>query len=215
MIDAYPVVHIVDDDDAVRDSLELLLRMRGYRTRAYASGERFVAEVDAGAHGCVLLDLRMPGMQGLDVQATLSARGIALPIVVLTAHGDAASARAALKGGAFDFLEKPVDHDTLIATIDAAHRSDEASRSAERMRTDVARKLARLTPREREVLEHVVAGRHNREIGALLGISPRTVEVYKARVLDKLQVSRLAELMRLALEAGVTGPEGDPPKGSP
>jgi RNA polymerase sigma factor (sigma-70 family) len=215
VIESYPVVHIVDDDDAVRDSLELLLRMRGYRTRAYASGERFVADVDAGARGCVVLDLRMPGMQGAEVQATLHARGIALPVIVLTAHGDAASARAALKGGAFDFLEKPADHDSLVATIDAAHRSDEASRAATRSRADVARRLARLTPREREVLEHVVAGRHNREIGALLGISPRTVEVYKARILDKLQVSRLAELMRLALEAGITGPGSEPPTGNP
>lgn len=214
MIDAYPVVHIVDDDDAVRDSLELLLRLRGYRTRTYASGDRFVADVDAGAHGCVVLDLRMPGMHGSDVQAALRQRGIALPVIVLTAHGDAASARAALKGGAFDFLEKPVDHEMLVATIEAAHRSDEASRAAARERGDIARKLARLTPREREVLEHVVAGRHNREIAAVLGISPRTVEVYKARILDKLQVSRLAELIRLAFEAGVTGP-AERPTGNP
>jgi RNA polymerase sigma factor (sigma-70 family) len=214
VIEAYPVVHIVDDDDAVRDSLELLLRMRGYRTRAYASGERFVADVEPDAHGCVVLDLRMPGMQGGEVQATLQARDIALPIIVLTAHGDAASARAALKGGAFDFLEKPVDHDTLVATIDAAHRSDQASHAAARARSDVARRIARLTPREREVLDHVVLGRHNREVAALLGISPRTVEVYKARIYDKLQVTRLAELMRLALDAGIAGP-AQPPTGIP
>lgn len=213
-MNAYPVVHIVDDDDAVRDSLDLLLRMRGYRTRTFASGEAFLDAVDRAAHGCLLLDLRMPGMQGAAVQAALRARGLALPVIVLTAHGDAANARHALKGGAFDFLEKPIDDDTLVATIDAAHRFEAESRAAERRRSDIARRIARLTPREREVLVHVVAGRHNREIGALLGISPRTVEVYKAKVLDKLQVSRLAELMRLALEAGVAEPP-ESPRGNP
>ncbi|HEY1325810.1 MAG TPA: response regulator [Casimicrobiaceae bacterium] len=207
MMDAYPVVHIVDDDDAVRDSLEVLLRVQGYRTRAFAAGESFLAHIGPEDRGCVLLDLRMPGMQGADVLAALRERGIALPVIVLTAHGDAASARDALKTGAFDFLEKPVDHRTLLATIEAAHHSDHASRAAQRRRADLASRFARLTRREREVLEHVVAGRQNREIGALLGISPRTVEVYKARILDKLQVSRLPEAMRLALEAGIGGAE--------
>jgi RNA polymerase sigma factor (sigma-70 family) len=207
MIQAYPIVHIVDDDDAVRDSLELLLRMRGYRTRAFASGDALLAAVDADAHGSVLLDLRTPGMDGLAVQQALASRGIGLPVILLTAHGDAASARDALKAGAFDFLEKPVDDALLVATIDAAHQHHLTSRAQSAHRAELGRRIARLTPREREVLDAVVAGRHNREIAADLGISPRTVEVYKAKLLDKLQGERLPELIRLALEAGL----GDAP----
>jgi RNA polymerase sigma factor (sigma-70 family) len=214
MIEPYPVVHIVDDDPAVRDSLDLLLRLRGYRTRTFDSGDALLAAVEGDAHGCIVLDLRMPGTDGLAVQQALHARAIALPIIVLTAHGDAASARDALKGGAFDFLEKPVDDEVLVATIDAAHRSNVEARSTERRRADVARRIARLTPREREVLQRVVEGRHNREIAAELGISPRTVEVYKAKLLDKLQVERLPELLRLAMESGVGGPAPSD-KGSP
>jgi FixJ family two-component response regulator len=145
----------------------------------------------------------MPGTDGLAVQRALAARGIGMAIVVLTAHGDAASARDALKGGAFDFLEKPVADDLLVATIDAALAQDRDARERASRRAALDARLARLTPREREVFDLVVAGRHNREIAATLGISPRTVEVYKAKLLDKLQVSRLPELIRLALDAGV------------
>jgi RNA polymerase sigma factor (sigma-70 family) len=210
MIETYPVVHIVDDDDAVRDSLDLLLRLRGYRTRLFASGEALLDAITPDAHGCIVLDLRMPGASGLAVQATLQARGIALPVNVLTAHGDAASARAALKAGAFDFLEKPIDDHTLVSTIEAAHRANLQARASARRREDVERRIARLTPREREVLGYVVAGRHNREIAAELHISPRTVEVYKAKLLDKLQVERLPDLIRIALELGLA--EHRPPQ---
>jgi two-component system, LuxR family, response regulator FixJ len=203
MTNAYPVVHIVDDDAAVRDSLDLLLRLRGYRTRSFASGEALLASVGPAAHGCIVLDLCMPGANGLAVQSTLRQLRIDMPVIVLTAHGDAASARAALKAGAFDFLEKPVDDAVLISTIEAAHGSDLEARTNAVRRTEIERRVARLTPREREVLVHVVSGRHNREIAELLHISPRTVEVYKAKLLDKLQVDRLPELIRLALDAGI------------
>lgn len=198
-----PTVHIVDDDNAVRESLALLLGLRGYATRRYASAEEFLGSVKPGTPGCVLLDLRMPGMSGLEAQSALSAKSIHLPVIILTAHGDVASARAALKNGAFDFIEKPVDDTALSSTIDAALNAD-AERQVREGRHAAARaQLDRLTPRERQVLDAVVAGRHNREIAADLEISVRTVEVYKARIMDKLQVERMPDLIRLALDLGI------------
>jgi RNA polymerase sigma factor (sigma-70 family) len=199
-VDATGTVFIVDDDAAVRDSLSLLLGLRGYKTRSFARGEDFLATMDPAARGCVLLDLRMPDVDGIAVQAVLAARGITLPVIILTAHGDVASARAALKGGAFDFLEKPIDDTLLLRTIDAALGRDASARIESERSDALRRQVARLTPRERQVLAAVIDGRHNREIAAELGISPRTVEVYKARLMDKLQIDRLPELIRLALE---------------
>ncbi|HEY2968406.1 MAG TPA: response regulator [Casimicrobiaceae bacterium] len=199
-MDAAGMVFIVDDDAAVCDSLSLLLGLRGYKTRSFARGEDFLAAIDSAARGCVLLDLRMPTVDGIAVQAALAARGIRLPVIILTAHGDVASARAALKGGAFDFLEKPIDDTLLMATIDAALGRDASARIEGERSDALRRRVARLTARERQVLAAVIDGRHNREIAANLGISPRTVEVYKARLMDKLQIDRLPELIRLALE---------------
>jgi two-component system response regulator FixJ len=142
----------------------------------------------------------MPTVDGIAVQAALAARGIRLPVIILTAHGDVASARATLKGGAFDFLEKPPDDTLLLETIDAALGRDASARIETERSDALRRRVARLTPRERQVLGAVIDGRHNREIAAALGISPRTVEVYKARLMDKLQIDRLPELIRLALE---------------
>jgi two-component system, LuxR family, response regulator FixJ len=193
-------VFIVDDDAAVRDSLSLFLGLRGYDTRSFERGEDFLAAIGPTSRGCVLLDLRMPGLDGIAVQAALSERRIELPVIIVTAHGDVASARATLKSGAFDFLEKPIDDALLSATIDAAlGRNASSSMESERSAT-LRQRLARLTRRERQVLGAIIDGRHNREIAAELGISPRTVEVYKARLMDKLQIDRLAELIRLALE---------------
>jgi RNA polymerase sigma factor (sigma-70 family) len=199
-VDAAGTVFIVDDDAAVRDSLSLLLGLRGYKTRSFARGEDFLATMDPAARGCVLLDLRMPDVDGIAVQAALAALGITLPVIILTAHGDVASARAALKGGAFDFLEKPIDDTLLLRTSDAALGRDASARIESERSDALRRRVARLTPRERQVLAAVIDGRHNREIAANLGISPRTVEVYKARLMDKLQIDRLPELIRLALE---------------
>jgi FixJ family two-component response regulator len=195
-----PTVFIVDDDDAVRDSLALLLGLQGYRTQAYGSAEDFLDEIDEGIRGCVLLDLRLPGMTGLELQAALATRKIAPPILILTAHGDIATARHALKAGAFDFIEKPIDPERLIPAIEAALTANAIAREDVARRVGLERKLERLTARERQVLEFVVSGRHNREIAADLGISPRTVEVYKARMMQKLQVERLPDLIRIALD---------------
>lgn len=205
-----PVVFIVDDDDAVRDSLALLLGLRGYATRSFARGEDFLATIDRSAGGCILLDLLLPGIDGLAVQTELAARQIRLPIIMLTAHGDAATARAALKSGAFDFLEKPIDDAALRAIIEAALARDDEARDHARRRAARQERLARLTPREREVLDLVVQGRHNREIAEALGISPRTIEVYKARIMDKLQIDRLPDLIRIALDLELSA-KGDSP----
>lgn len=194
-------VHVVDDDGAVRDSLCLLLRLHGFAPQPHASGDAFLAEVgEAAPAAIVLLDLRMPGMSGADVQAALAARELKWPVIMLTAHGDAASARNALKAGAVDFIEKPVDDTVLLAAIEHAAAEAEAADAVAARRAETERRLARLTPREREVLAMVVDGRHNREVAQALGISPRTVEVYKARLMDKLDVERLPDLIRLALE---------------
>jgi RNA polymerase sigma factor (sigma-70 family) len=198
-----PLVAIVDDDEAVRDSLTLLLRLHGCDVRGFASGETFLEWAGTEPIDCVLLDLRMSGLSGLDVQATLARRGLAYPLIVVTAHGDVATTRAALKAGAFDFIEKPFDDEHLLQTIRAASDASEKRRSRAEREARFAQSLGRLTPREREVLDHVLAGRHNREIAALLAISPRTVEVYKARLMDKLDVERLPDLIRLALDMGL------------
>jgi RNA polymerase sigma factor (sigma-70 family) len=198
-----PFVAIVDDDAAVRDSLALLLRLRGFAVRTFASGDEFLGFAGAQEVDCVLLDLRMSGSTGLEVQAELARRHLDYPIVVVTAHGDVATTRAALKAGAFDFIEKPFDDEVLLKAIGAAIATSAERRVRAERRLHFAQSLAKLTPREREVLDHVLAGRHNREIAVLLAISPRTVEVYKARLMDKLGVDRLPDLIRLALEMGL------------
>ncbi len=194
-----PTVYIVDDDPAVRDSFALLLRLQGFSARVFASGEEFLAGYSPDWAGCLVLDLRMPGMSGLALQSAMVDRGIKLPVVVVTAHGDVAAARAMLRAGALDFLEKPLDDNQLVAAIRAALQRDAEDRKHALAVAQAKQRMERLTPREREVLDLVVAGRHNREIAAELGISSRTVEVYKARLIEKLRVDRLPDLIRLVL----------------
>jgi FixJ family two-component response regulator len=195
-----PTVFIVDDDAGVRDSLAMLLELKGFRTRTFAAAEAFLAEYRPEWPGCLVLDLRMPGMSGLELQADLARRGSALPVIIVTAHGDVATTRSALKGGAVDFIEKPIDDEALVAAIAAAFDRDARGRERAQAAAGAAERLARLTGREREVLALVAEGRHNREIALALGISPRTVEVYKARMMEKLQVRRVPDLIRLVLE---------------
>lgn len=190
-------VHIVDDDAAVRDSLSLLLSVRGYRTASFASAEDFLAAVRPEWTGCVLADIRMPGMSGLQMQRVLAERAIAMPVIVLTAHGDVDSARAAFKADAVDFLEKPFDDEALVEAIESAFGRERSRLTHVQGRDERTRLLDALTPREREVLRLVVRGEHNREVGERLGISPRTVEVHKARVMAKLGARTLAELIRI------------------
>jgi two-component system, LuxR family, response regulator FixJ len=201
-----PTVFIVDDDAAVRDSLAMLLELKGHAVRTFAGADAFLAEYRPEWPGCLVLDLRMPGMSGLELQAELARRGVGLPVVIVTAHGDVAAARTALKGGAIDFIEKPIDDEALVRAIADALDRDARSRTRAQADASTAERLARLTGREREVLELVAAGRHNREIAVDLGISPRTVEVYKARLMEKLQVRRVPELVRMVLESRAPAP---------
>lgn len=194
-------VFVVDDDPAVRDSLGLLLGLRGFRTALFADAAAFLAAWREDLAGCVVADIRMPGMTGLELQAEAAARGSEIPFVIVTAHGDAASARTAFKANAVDFLEKPFDDDQLVAAIGAAFARETQRLKALQARRALAERLSALTARERQVMQLAAAGRHAREIGEVLGISPRTVEVYKARMMSKLGADNLSDVVRLALEA--------------
>jgi FixJ family two-component response regulator len=193
--DRFTVV-LVDDDAAVRDALALTLSLRGYRARVFASAEDLLDVVDGSWEGCVVADLRMPGLSGLDLVERLASRAIALPFVIITAHGDVASARAAFRLDAVDFLEKPFDDDELCVAVEAAF-AREAARLAKVDALDARdRALAALSPREREIATMVASGMRNPAIAEQLGISPRTVEVHKARVMEKLGASGLDDLIR-------------------
>jgi FixJ family two-component response regulator len=199
-----PTVYFVDDDASVRDALALLLSLKGFVSQVFASAETFLETYRPEWRGCLLTDLRMSGMSGLDLQRELVGRGATLPVVVLTAHGDVANTRAAMKSGAFDFLEKPVDDQILVDVLHNAIAHDAATHGIEREKVKARERFARLTPRERDVAQSLSRGLQNREIAAELGISPRTVEVYKARMMEKLDCRNLAELLRVmtGLEPG-------------
>ncbi|MFO1352673.1 MAG: response regulator [Gammaproteobacteria bacterium] len=194
-----PIVFIVEDDASVRESLALLLELKGFTVAAFASAEAFLAAYQPAQTGCLVLDLRLPGMSGLALQAELAAQSITLPVIIVTAHGDVAAARMALKAGAVDFIEKPVDDELLIATIGVALEREAIQRQQTSAAAEWAARLERLSRREREVLDYVIAGKQNREIAELLAISVRTVEVYKARMMEKLQARTVPDLIRLAL----------------
>jgi RNA polymerase sigma factor (sigma-70 family) len=192
-------VYIIDDDAAVRDSLALLLRLHGFDTVVFPDAEAFLADVSPEWSGIVLADLRMPGMSGLQLQAELQTRKIQLPVIIITAHGETSAARTSFKSGAVDFLEKPIDREQLLNAVrDGVRLESERMRRAGQT-AEISRQLARLTPREREILDRVIAGKHNREIASELDISVRTVEVHKARVMAKMGVERVADLLRAVL----------------
>lgn len=193
-------VYVVDDDAALRDATMLFLRVHGLQGRAFPSGQEFLEAYREDWIGCLLLDVKMDGMSGLRLQQVLIERGATLPIVIVTAFGDVPTARTALKAGAFDFLEKPVENEILLDVVQhaiAAHRDRRLAAAEVRRRRQ---KLARLTPRERQVMDLVSAGRAHREIAEQLGISVRTVEVYKSRLMEKLQARTIADLVRLAAQ---------------
>lgn len=192
-------VFIVDDDPSVRDSLGLLLGLRGYRTAIFADAESFLLTYAPNWRGCILIDIRMPGMDGLQMQKHLVELGCSLPVIIMTGHGDVESAREAFKAQAVDFLEKPLDQARLMAAIDEALSRYQTTLQEADRKTSFAGLLATLTPREREVMDMIVSGKHNRDIAEKLGISPRTVEVHKARVMQKLNVEGVAQLVRLSL----------------
>lgn len=192
-------IFIIDDDVSVRDAIGLMLGLRGYAVAMYADAESFLAAYRPEWTGCLLLDIRMPGISGLELQARLAAQGCGMPVIIMTGHGDVDSARQAFRARAVDFLEKPLDQDRLFAVIEEALQRQATSSGAREACLLLERKLDLLTPREREVMELVVAGRHNRDIAAELDISVRTVEVHKARLMGKLETHSIAELVRLRL----------------
>jgi two-component system, LuxR family, response regulator FixJ len=196
-------VHVIDDDDAVRESLEFLLRTAKIDVRTYDSATSFLSALPNDAAGCVVTDIRMPGMSGVDLLRQLKARGSTMPVIVITGHGDIQLAVEAMKIGAVDFLEKPFDDEVLLASVRAALGRLEKDAQRETERTDLNNRLAALSAREREVLEGLVAGKANKVIAFDLGISPRTVEIYRAHVMTKMNAGSLSELVRMALMAGV------------
>ncbi len=198
---ANPTVFVVDDDAAVRDALSLLISLKGMRAAVFASGADFLAVYDPEWRGCLLTDFKMPEMNGLELQAELKKRGVTMPVVMLSAHGDVATTRTALKNGAVDFLEKPVDDAVLVDVLNNAIRVDAEQRTQSAQRMRVESLLERLTSRERAVLELLAEGLSHRDIGSRLEISARTVEVYKARMMEKLQCRSLADVLKIGMEA--------------
>ena len=189
-------VYIVDDDPSVRDALSLLLSLRGYLTASFASAEDFLGTLRADWRGCILVDIRMPGMSGLELQRALLERRATLAVIVITAHGDVAAARQAFLAQAVDFIEKPFDGEQLVAAIDAAFAASRQTPAGPPASSDARSPAEVLSPREHEVMTLMLKGLHNRRIAETLGISPRTVEVHKARVLEKLGVKTLVDLVR-------------------
>ena len=197
------MIHIVDDEEAIRRSASFMLKTSGFEVRTWASGVALLKEARAIEPGCILLDVRMPDMDGLEVQQALTDAGIAMPVIVLTGHGDITIAVRAMKAGAIDFLEKPFEKARLLDAIAAgfAQLHDKAGRAARAH--DASTAIARLTHRERDVLEGLADGLPNKTIAFDLGISPRTVEVHRANLMSKLEVRSLSDALRLAFAAGV------------
>lgn len=191
-------VFIVDDDASLRDALSLLLSLRGYVTATFASAEDFLHTLQPDWRGCVMIDIRMPGMSGLELQRCLSEGNPILPVIIITAHGDVAAARQAFLADAVDFIEKPFEGEQLFSAVDKALAGMRAATSAKEAAQRPRPLAGQLSAREREVMDLMVNGMHNRQIAEKLGISPRTVEVHKARVMAKLGVGNLVDLVRLA-----------------
>ena len=196
-----PKVHIVDDDDAMRDSLKWLLESRGLEVELYTSGDAFLAAFNSGFCGCLVLDVRMPGMNGMDLYEQLKARNSTLPVIFIAGHGDVPMAVAALKKGAADFIEKPFNDQDMLRLIESCLKQDRAAAAKRAENASVAQRLESLTQREREVLGLIVAGKLNKQIADELGISIKTVEVHRSRVMEKMGASSVAELVQLVLKS--------------
>ncbi|WP_010219578.1 response regulator transcription factor [Sphingomonas sp. PAMC 26621] len=199
-------VHLVDDEDAIRRSAGFLLRSSGFDVVTYASGTEFLASASQAAPGCILLDIRMPGIDGLEVQRTLGERGIGFPVIVLTGHGDITLSVRAIKAGAVDFLEKPFEKAALLLAIEEAFERLADTQAQRLDASDATVRLAALTPRERDVLEGLVAGQPNKITAYKLGISTRTVEAHRANLTHKLGVRSISDVLRLAFAANLGAP---------
>ena len=199
-----PTVFIVDDDEAVRSSLRMLIRSVGLQARAFGLATEFLETYDPDLPGCVVLDVRMPGMSGLEMQQELNRRGATIPVVFITGHGDVPMAVEAMQHGAFDFLQKPFRDQDLLDRVQRALERDAQTRAAFTARATIRERIQSLTPRELEVMRLVTMGKANKVIGAELGVSQRTVEIHRAHVMEKMQANSLAALVRMALDAAET-----------
>lgn len=198
-------VHVIDDDDAARESLEFLMRSANFTVTAYESGAAFVRALPQASLGCIVTDVRMPGLSGIELLRHLKDAGIKMPVIVVTGHGDVPIAVEAMKLGAVDFFEKPFDGDKMIAAVRAALSDCQRDSDRDAERRMLQERLATLTPRERDVLKGLIAGNPNKVIAYDLGISPRTVEIYRANVMTKMKSASLSELVRMTLHAGDVG----------
>jgi two-component system response regulator FixJ len=197
------IIFIVDDDEAIRQSIGFMLRKAGYTVNAFASGDAFLKAVTRDSRGCVLLDVRMPGLDGLEVQARLNGLGITLPVIMLTGHGDVTLAVRAIKAGAIEFLEKPFERTVLLAAIEDGLRQSSRGNHEKLARDEAVVRLGALTVRERDVLNGMVAGRPNKLIAFDLNIATRTVEVHRANLMEKLHARSLSDVLRIAFAAGM------------
>jgi two-component system, LuxR family, response regulator FixJ len=197
------VVHVIDDDAAMRDSLVFLLDVNGFQPEAFESSNSFLATAASDAPACIVSDIRMPGMNGIELVRKLKSDGILCPVILITGHGDVALAVEAMKAGAVDFIEKPFDDAVLLNAIRSALDTRPLSDNDSTARSEAQARLAELSPRERDVLQGVVAGKINKVIAHELSISPRTVEVYRANLMAKTGARSVSELMRIALAAGL------------
>jgi two-component system response regulator FixJ len=200
-------VHVIDDDEALRDSLTFLLRTARLDVQSYPSAAAFLEALPQANLSCVITDVRMPGMSGIDLLRRLRERKVSVPVIVITGHGDIPLAVEAMKIGATDFLEKPFDDEVLIASVKAALRQKEGEEKRHGERAEIESRLAALSNRERDVLDGLVAGRANKQIAYDLGISPRTVEIYRANLMSKMKAGSLSDLVRMALITGIVGRE--------
>ena len=202
---ASPTVFVIDDDAAVRKAVSRLLRSAGIAVALFASPGEFLAQYDPDMPGCLVLDLAMPDINGLQLQTTLGMKGCTLPIIFLTGHGDVSKSVQAMKHGAFDFFSKPVKEKDLLPAVRAAIERNAVARREQARLSEICARLDTLTPREREVLEHVVAGKLNKQIAGDLGITEATVKMHRARVMTKMKVQGVADLVRLAEVCGIRG----------
>jgi len=203
-----PVVHVIDDDEALRESLSFLLGTAHFEVRVYDSAVRFLEGLGQAEPGCIITDVRMPGMWGLDLLRQLAALGATFAVIVITGHGDVPLAVEAMKLGAVDFLEKPFDDNALIAAVRSALNRRERDLEHDSEKREIHGRIAALSNRERQVLEGLVAGQANKTIAFALGISPRTVEIYRANLMTKMHASSLSDLVRMALLAGIVASSG-------
>jgi two-component system response regulator FixJ len=208
------VVHVIDDDETMRESLAFLLGAVGMEVRTYESALGFLDVAPNAEAGCVITDVRMPGLSGVDLLRRLRELKLGIPVIVITGHGDVPLAVEAMKIGALDFLEKPFDDEVLLASVRSALNQLDQDQKRQAERTEIERRLAALSNRERDVLEGLVSGHANKQIAYDLGISPRTIEIYRANLMTKMQAASLSDLVRMALTAGILGPDSERPKTS-